>query len=62
MGRILPISLKLNFTPNALGCYGLIKVACLVHRSKCRRRMEPGDEKFQIYHVKLSAVFRVRKE
>jgi len=22
MGKILPISLKLNFTPNALGCYG----------------------------------------
>jgi len=23
MEKILPISLKLNFTPNALGCYGL---------------------------------------
>jgi len=23
MGKIFPISLKLNFTPNALGCYGL---------------------------------------
>jgi len=22
-GKILPISLKLNFTPNTLGCYGL---------------------------------------
>jgi len=24
MGKILRISLKLNFTPNTLGCYGLI--------------------------------------
>jgi len=24
MGKVLPISLKLNFTPNILGCYGLI--------------------------------------
>jgi len=24
MEKILPISLKLNFTPNTLGCYGLI--------------------------------------
>jgi len=24
MGKILTISLKLNFTPNSLGCYGLI--------------------------------------
>jgi len=24
MGKILEISLKLNFTPNTLGCYGLI--------------------------------------
>jgi len=23
MGKILPISLKFNFTPNTLGCYGL---------------------------------------
>ena len=23
MRKILPISLKLNFTPNTLGCYGL---------------------------------------
>jgi len=23
MGKILQISLKLNFTPNTLGCYGL---------------------------------------
>jgi len=25
MGKILPFSLKLNFTPNTLGCYGLNK-------------------------------------
>jgi len=25
-GKILPISLKLNFTPKTLGCYGLSKV------------------------------------
>jgi len=25
MGKILPISLQLNFTPNALGCHGLKK-------------------------------------
>jgi len=25
MGKILRISLKLNFTPNTLGCYGLFK-------------------------------------
>jgi len=24
MGKVLSISLKLNFTPNTLGCYGLI--------------------------------------
>jgi len=24
MGKILPVSLKLNFTPITLGCYGLI--------------------------------------
>ena len=24
MGKILPIFLKLNFTPNTLGCYGLV--------------------------------------
>jgi len=24
MGKIIPISLKLNFTPNTLGCYGFI--------------------------------------
>jgi len=24
VGKILPISLKLNFTPNTLGCYGFI--------------------------------------
>jgi len=27
MGKIIPISLKLNFFPNALGCYELIDVA-----------------------------------
>jgi len=27
MEKILPISLKLNFTPNTLGCYGLKDVA-----------------------------------
>jgi len=26
MGKILRISLKLNFSPNTLGCYGLNKV------------------------------------
>jgi len=26
MGKIHPISLKLNFTPNFMGCYGLIKM------------------------------------
>jgi len=25
MGKILSISLKLNFTPNTLGCHGLMK-------------------------------------
>ena len=25
MKKILPISLKLNFSPNTLGCYGLAK-------------------------------------
>jgi len=31
MGNILPISLKLNFTPNTLGCFGLrtVKGYCL---------------------------------
>jgi len=24
MGKILPVSLNLNFTPNTLGCYGLM--------------------------------------
>jgi len=27
MGKIPPIPLKLNFTPNTLGCYGLIERA-----------------------------------
>jgi len=27
MEKILPISLKLNFTPNTLGCYGLTRTA-----------------------------------
>jgi len=27
VGKILPISLKLDFTPNTLGCYGLIRTA-----------------------------------
>jgi len=27
MEKILSISLKLNFTPNTLGCYGLIDTA-----------------------------------
>jgi len=28
MGKILSISLKLKFTPNTLGCYGLSKEVC----------------------------------
>jgi len=28
MGQILQISLKLNFTPNNLGCYGLKTTCC----------------------------------
>jgi len=27
MGKFLSISLKLNFSPNTLGCYGLMQVA-----------------------------------
>jgi len=32
MGKILRISLKLNFTPNTLGCFGLID--CFVFKNK----------------------------
>jgi len=29
MGKIISISLKLNFTPTTLGCYGLIEMRAL---------------------------------
>jgi len=29
MGKILPISVNLNYPPNTLGCYGLIRVRVL---------------------------------
>jgi len=28
LGKILPISLKLNVAPNTLGCYGLRYISC----------------------------------
>jgi len=34
MGKILSISLKLNFTPNTLGRYGLMLAWCLGKRKK----------------------------
>ena len=33
MEKILPISLKLNFTPNTLGCYGLSQRINLVQEN-----------------------------
>jgi len=39
MGKILQISLKLNFTPNALGCYGLT-----LKRLIERRRFSVDDQ------------------
>jgi len=34
MEKILSISLKLNFTPNTLGCYGFSLTALLTHDDK----------------------------
>jgi len=38
MGKILLISLKLNFTPNTLGCYGLNEASCSLFQggTNCR--------------------------
>ena len=38
MGKILSVALKLNFTPNTWGCYGLISVENLSSLHKYRDR------------------------
>jgi len=40
MGKVLSISLKLNFTPNTLGCYGLIW-GSKVSEERCARNDAP---------------------
>jgi len=49
MGKILTISLKLNFTPNTLGCYGLTDVVILHLKM-------PDDFRTGVYDKKASRV------
>jgi len=41
MGKIISISPKLNFTPNTLGCYGLILFILTMHKHSMTRATHP---------------------
>jgi len=43
MEKILPISLKLNFTPNTFGCYGLTLVVMEVIDAKIDKKAKSGN-------------------
>jgi len=53
MGRFLSISLKLNFTPHTLGCYGLIYPEgvhgeCITLPQRCQRCMQKQGSKQRV--------------
>jgi len=48
IGKILPISLKLNFTPNTLGCYGLIRIKLTTLIKKYFFKNEKNTSKFAL--------------
>jgi len=50
MGKILPISLKLNFTPNTLGFYGL---SMAIDRSILKTDQIMKAKSSSILHLKL---------
>jgi len=54
-GKIPPISLKLNFTPSTLGCYGLIRILFLLQLTVCPISSET-DILLDIFHLSLSEI------
>ena len=52
MGTILPISLKLNFTPNSLGCLGLIRQLTEVKYFAQNSPAVTGDDQFKHSRIK----------
>jgi len=54
MGKILSISLKLNFTPNTLGCYGLTKLKLKVERLRLNGGVRLHGKKWFCYGNKIS--------
>jgi len=52
MEKILSISLKLNFTPNTLGCYGLSSVSYWSHcPALTKGRTQVGNVTSQLFYV-----------